>query len=315
MSDTTEHGETFVQHQQELNNNTEKPSSTTTEHNDNGYVVVSEQEPSTTATTTTTIEETIEQVVDVALATKEVIKEVIKEAAAHTVDTTTSTDSEAKNGQGCSWSGFSLCPYYFLGLKCLNKIEISPRVKDLILWRDPRYTGAIFSSVLVLLVSLASFSLITVVSTFLLLALIVVGSYRLYAAVIYRIKGSYDDTLDKISALDISIPHDKLEQVVRRLEVDANTTLKQLKALVLWDSVTHSSIAIAVLYVIHGIGAIFNTSTLIILAFVGVFTLPKVYEVYHVEIDRVLAKVAEKGHILGRQVHAKLPFLHKRKTD
>ena len=57
-------------------------------------------------------------------------------------------------------------------------------------------TGAVFGSLFVLLLSLSLFSILTVISTLMLTALAVVGAYRFYLAVVFRIKGTYDDSLE-----------------------------------------------------------------------------------------------------------------------
>ena len=51
---------------------------------------------------------------------------------------------------------------------------------ELLLWRDPRKTGAVFGSVLVLLLSLACFSVLSVVAYLCLAALTVAISFVVY---------------------------------------------------------------------------------------------------------------------------------------
>ena len=67
------------------------------------------------------------------------------------------------------------------------------------LWKDLKLTGAVFGSSFVLLVSIAWFSLLTVVSALALTAMTVVGSYRFYLALIFRIKGTYDNTFEYVT--------------------------------------------------------------------------------------------------------------------
>lgn len=71
-------------------------------------------------------------------------------------------------------------------------------VKELVLWQNPKLSGAVFGSSLVLLLSLATFTLLSVVSTLLLLALTTVGAYRFYLSLLFRIKGTYDDTFEYV---------------------------------------------------------------------------------------------------------------------
>jgi hypothetical protein len=69
-------------------------------------------------------------------------------------------------------------------------------VRDLLLWKCPKKTGAVFGSVFVLLLSLASFSLFTVIGSLLFLASAAIGAYRFYLVLLFRIKGTYDDTFE-----------------------------------------------------------------------------------------------------------------------
>lgn len=69
-------------------------------------------------------------------------------------------------------------------------------MKDLVLWENPKVSGAVLGSSLVLLLSLATFTLLSVASTLLLLALAAVGVYRFYLSLLFRIKGTYDETFE-----------------------------------------------------------------------------------------------------------------------
>lgn len=216
------------------------------------------------------------------------------------------------------------CPYTFLGGACFNKMLtvsfLPSNVQDLVLWKCPKYTGAVFGTSLVLLISMASFSLLTVVSTLLLLAMTIVGAYRFYLSVVFRIKGTYDETFDKASAFDLSLPKDKIQEFAQLLDSDLNQSINTLKSIVLWDNVSRSLVAFVALYFVYCIGSTFNFMTLVIIGLVKLFTLPKVYQMYKVQIDQGFDKAMTCAHDLARQIEAKIPpqamqFLHKFKRD
>lgn len=216
------------------------------------------------------------------------------------------------------------CPYNFLGGACFNKMLtvscLPPNVQDLVLWKCPKYTGAVFGTSLVLLLSMASFSLLTVFSTLVLLAMTIVGAYRFYLSVIFRIKGTYDETFDKASAFDLSLPKDKIQEFAQLLDTDLNQSLNKLKSIILWDNVSKSLMAFAALYFVYCIGSSFNFLTLLIIGIVKIFTIPKVYQVYKVQIDQGFDKAMTCAHDLARQIEAKIPpqamqFLHKFKKE
>lgn len=223
--------------------------------------------------------------------------------------------STNKDSSNSSCGSNILCPYYMMALDRLTKVEIPPRVKDLLLWKNPKLTGAVFGSAFVLLISIAMFSLLIVVSALFLTAMTLIGSYRFYLALIYRIKGTYDNTFDKLSAQDVSLPKDKVQNLARLLETDFNLILNKLKSILLWDNLTTSGLAFAGFYVVYSIGCWFNTITLLILALVSVFTLPKVYDVYKKPIDQGIEKATSLAHQTVKQIMKKVPILSKKKAQ
>lgn len=65
-----------------------------------------------------------------------------------------------------------------------------PAVRDLIFWRDVKKTGMVFSTTLILLLSLAAFSVISVASYLILALLSVTISFRVYKSVIQAVQKS-----------------------------------------------------------------------------------------------------------------------------
>lgn len=235
------------------------------------------------------------------------------------VETKPETKPEASGKSICA-----ACPYSLLSKLGLNKLccikNLPPKVQDLVLWKCPKLTGAVFGTTLVLLLSMANYSLLTVISTLLLLAMTIIGAYRFYLSVVFRIKGTYDETFDKASAFDLSLPKNKIQEFASLVDSDMNQCLNKLKAIVLWDNFFTSLAAFVALYMVYCIGSIFNIITLMIIGLVKLFTIPKVYQIYQVQIDQGLEKAATCAHQLARQVEAKIPpsvmqFLHKFKKD
>lgn len=63
-------------------------------------------------------------------------------------------------------------------------------VRDLIFWRDVKKTGFVFGTTLIMLLSLAAFSVISVVSYLILALLSVTISFRVYKSVIQAVQKS-----------------------------------------------------------------------------------------------------------------------------
>lgn len=218
--------------------------------------------------------------------------------------------SSNKDSSSCSSSSTncSVCPYYLLASKCVKSVEVPPKVRDLLLWKNPNYTGIVFGLSLVLLISLATFSLLTVVGSVMLLAMVFVGAYRLYLAVMFYIKGGQqDETFSRLASCDCTLPKEKMDQLFKLLEADVNKVLNQTKAIILWDNIFNSGVAFVGFYAIYTIGSIFNTLTLMILVLVTCFTLPKVYQVYQKQINEALEKASNFVHTNTKKVLVKMP--------
>lgn len=228
----------------------------------------------------------------------------------------TPTAEPSKAGSPAKEQGSCIiCPYYALGCDYVKKIQVPAYVSDLLLWKNPKLSGIVFGTELVLLISLASFSLLTVIGSLMLLALSAVGAYRFYLALMFRIKGTPDQTFEKLSKYDVSLPKEKIKQLTSLLEEDVNKVIRKTKSIILWDNITSSSLAFIGFYFVYCIGSIFNTLTLLILGLVTAFTLPKVYQIYKEPIDSVIEKTTAYIHLGVKQVLKKLPFLSKKKVQ
>ncbi|XP_013409883.1 reticulon-1-A-like isoform X3 [Lingula anatina] len=191
--------------------------------------------------------------------------------------------------------------------------EVPKAVLDLIYWRDVKKTGVVFGSVLVILLSLTSFSVISVLAYVSLAALTVTFSFRVYKNVLQAVQKSNEGHPFKVwLEKDISLPEDKMQQAARALAQHLNEDAVRLRRLFLVEDLVDSVKFGLLLWVMTYIGAWFNVMTLVILAVVAVFTLPKVYETYQVQIDEVLDKAKTQIMNVVEQVKAKLPFLNKK---
>jgi hypothetical protein len=207
----------------------------------------------------------------------------------------------------------SWLPYFTEGCNFFKEIQIPNPVKDLILWTEPRTTKMVFFSSLMSLLSLASFSLLTVISFVFLFGMSIIGLYRIYLGIIFRIKGTEDKTFEKLLLVEVSLPKNKIQEFTQYLENDLSTFLNQIKSILIWDNVFTSSLWCLIFYVMYCIGCIFNLLTLMILTLVSVFTLPKVYQVYGSQIDKGFEKGVVIAHTLIKQLMTKVPFLNKQK--
>lgn len=68
-------------------------------------------------------------------------------------------------------------------------------VDEVLQWKDPKISGAILAVLFISLISIATFSLLSIFGFLLLATMTVIGGYRLYVAILFRIKGQSDDLL------------------------------------------------------------------------------------------------------------------------
>ncbi|CAN8008521.1 unnamed protein product [Ixodes pacificus] len=183
-----------------------------------------------------------------------------------------------------------------------NPACLHPAVEELIYWRQVKKSGLVFGAVLAVLLSLTCFSLISVVAYLALGALTVAIAFRVYRNVLQAVQKSseghpFKEYLDK----DLSVPKEKVHEAADVLAKHADQVVARLRSLFLVEDLVDSLKLALLLWVLTYVGSWFNGMTLIILAYVALFTLPKVYETYKTEIDQYLSVArTHVGNVLGR---------------
>ncbi|XP_074640042.1 reticulon-1-A-like [Tubulanus polymorphus] len=192
--------------------------------------------------------------------------------------------------------------------------NMDPRVLDLIYWRDIKKSGIVFGSMMVTLISLATFSVLSVMAYLSLVVLTVTLSFSIYKKVLQAVQKTGDghpfkEYLEK----DLSLPSDKVHQVVDTIMEHANKTGKEVRRLFLVEDLVDSLKFGLLLWVFTYIGSWFNGITIIILAVVSLFTFPKVYEMHKTQIDNYLDLAMKQIKNVWAQVQSKIPL--KKKTQ
>ncbi|CAH3174473.1 unnamed protein product, partial [Porites evermanni] len=81
------------------------------------------------------------------------------------------------------------------------------------------------------------------------------------------------------------------DQVGEKVAEIAVCLTSKLKRLFLVEDLSESLKLLIVLYILSYVAQWFSGITLTFIAFVGAFTVPKVYDIYHGEIDSCMAKI------------------------
>uniref|UniRef100_A0A672LCU9 Reticulon n=1 Tax=Sinocyclocheilus grahami TaxID=75366 RepID=A0A672LCU9_SINGR len=114
-------------------------------------------------------------------------------------------------------------------------------VIDLVHWRDPKKSGVVFGVSLLLLLSLAAFSVISVVSYLLLALLCVTISFRIYKSVIQAVQKSNDGHPFKaLMEKDVTVPPETFRKHVDVCLTHVNHVLKQMSRLFLVEDLVDS---------------------------------------------------------------------------
>lgn len=191
--------------------------------------------------------------------------------------------------------------------------NVDPRVLELIYWRDVKKTGLVFGTMLFILLSLAIFSVLSVLAYLSLAVLTVTLSFRIYKNVLAAVQKSGDaHPFRTLLDMNIDLPEDKAQQALKTICQHINCTVKELRRLFLIEDLVDSLKFALLLWVLTYIGSWFNGMTLVIIGVVDLFTLPKIYETYKVQIDNYVGMACKQICNVKAQVVAKLPFLKKK---
>merc|ERR1712218_635092 len=176
------------------------------------------------------------------------------------------------------------------------------------LWEDPIYTGIIFGSVFVTLISICYYSLISVLAYVSLSALLAVLSLKIYNYIMVTfLKKETVNPLAKFSDINLTVSEDKVNQFANNATNKLNASLLELRRLFLVENMLDSVKFGLSLWVLTYIGSWFNAMTLILLSWVGLFSIPKVYLNNKTQIDPVLDKVKAQLNEISGKVAAMIP--------
>jgi len=197
-----------------------------------------------------------------------------------------------------------------------NPDQLDPRVVELIYWRDCKKTGAVFGSLMMILISLAYLSLITVVAYTSLAVLSGTITFRIYKNIMQAVQKSQDGHPFKdILELDTNLPSDKVHEATDVFISQINSTVGELKRLFLVEDLVDSVKFGCLLWCLTYLGSWFNGLTLVILGVVALFTLPSVYEHNQAQIDQYVGLVRSQVNDIMSKVKAALPIGNKEKAQ
>jgi len=190
---------------------------------------------------------------------------------------------------------------------------------DLVYWRQPPLSAAVFLSLFSLLVAFSWFSCVSVVSYLALLVLCATISFVTFKRVAAAVQKTgevhpfqeYLD-LDLESFLAVDDVNDAVQVGISSLFHLADVLRGLFLIASLFDSVKFGVFLYALTYV----GEMFNLLTIFIIALVLLFAVPKTYELYGDDLDAVAAKLAAQAKaqwpVIKEQVVDRLMMIKKK---
>uniref|UniRef100_A0A3Q2YR92 Reticulon n=1 Tax=Hippocampus comes TaxID=109280 RepID=A0A3Q2YR92_HIPCM len=196
----------------------------------------------------------------------------------------------------------------------MPRVNISA-VVDLLYWRDVKTTGVVFGAVLLLLLSLTACSIVSVCSYIGLALLSVTVCFRIYKGVLQAIQKSDEGhPFKQYLEREVTLSEDMVHKYSDVLLEKINKTVSELRRLFLVEDLVDSIKFAVLMWVLTYVGALFNGLTLVILAVIGAFSCPIIYEKHQAQIDRYLALVNNQIKDIVGKIQAKVPGM-KRKAE
>ncbi|CAN9502130.1 unnamed protein product [Ophioblennius macclurei] len=179
---------------------------------------------------------------------------------------------------------------------------------DLLYWRNVKQSGAVFSSVLLLLFSLTQFSVVSVGAYLALAALSATISFRIYKSVLQAVqKTDEGHPFKSYLEMEMALSQDQISKYADKILLYSNTCMKELRRLFLVQDLVDSLKFAVLMWLLTYVGALFNGLTLLILAVVSMFTMPVVYEKHQAQIDQYVGLIRTQVNSVVGKIQAKIP--------
>merc|ERR1712156_31775 len=174
-------------------------------------------------------------------------------------------------------------------------------------WTHPHVSGLVLGAGLVFLVSLVKFSLLSVLAHFALAVLMFGVGSRVYVHLMGFLKKPCSDPLDLVRDIEVTLPAEKVEAIISSAAENINNLALKTKSLILFENYIDTLKFSVLLYIITFIGAVFNTLSLLIVAWLGAFLFPTIYDQNQGQLDILAAQLVEKYQGIDAKINSLLP--------
>jgi len=186
---------------------------------------------------------------------------------------------------------------------------LSPnQMNSLLYWENPRDSGIICGSVLVCLLAVRYISLISVIGNLSLALVTATMSFRIYKSVLAAVnKTNEGHPFKQFLEVDVTLPADKVSSLSDSFFSKLNSILLKLKSILLVENTVESVKFAVLMYLLTYVGAMMNGLTIVTLAWVGMFSAPRVYRDNQKQIDEAILPLKTKFDDLQGKLQAALP--------
>merc|ERR1712007_56397 len=196
-----------------------------------------------------------------------------------------------------------------MGSPRILRMWLSPDQMDsLLYWENPRDSGIACGSILVCLLAVRYISLISVIGNLSLALVTATMSFRIYKSVLAAVNKTQEGhPFKQFLDIDVTLPADKVAEITDGLFAKLNSILAKLKSVLLVENVLESIKFAVAMYLLTYIGAIMNGLTIVTLAWIGIFSLPRVYRDNQKQIDEAINPLKSKLEDLQAKLQSSLP--------
>lgn len=178
-------------------------------------------------------------------------------------------------------------------------------------WVEPGVSAGFLVAGLVILLSLNFYSSISILANLLLLGVIFGVGCKMYVHLMGMLKKPCKDPLAQLALIDVSVTPECVDGTVKACAEAYNQYASLFQRLLLGEDLYASVKFAGLLYLCSIVGAVFNTLTLCILAWILAFILPKIYEDNQDSLDDLYYKMVDQYSAVDAKVGALFPGQNK----
>ncbi|XP_045148606.1 reticulon-2 [Echinops telfairi] len=181
-------------------------------------------------------------------------------------------------------------------------------VADLLYWKDARWSGAVFTGLMVSLLCLLHFSIVSVAAHVALLLLCGTISLRVYRKMLQAVsRGDGANPFQAYLDVDLTLTLEQTECLSQQIASRVVSGARHLRHFFLVEDFVDSLKLALLFYILTYVGAVFNGLTLLILGVIALFTLPLLYRQHQVQIDQYVGLVTNQLSHIKAKIRAKIP--------